>query len=419
MKRAYVMSGLPNYAPGTLGHSVNVTLETFYRLFMQKYSIAVRKSKNKTYQIAGNGSFIIAIRITGGIGDHIIAARYLRDLIKTVGSFSFDLFSSKPEVARWLFSDISGFHRCYEENYMWTVNYRDYPLAVWITQFLIFYVSDAQWKAIVNHLPKIIAVINSSENVRTDIEPFIAQHPRLDGFFSQYVTFKGMKRHNYLQTMSGVTYGGEILPIQSDAEALTRFGLGQQLYITVHNGFDAEFRIHKGEVLQGSTKVYPHFDKLVGHLKKRYPEIKIVQLGVETSNPILNVDIDLLSKTSMSETAMIIKNSLLHIDNEGGLVHLATALDTKCCVLFGPTAFDYYAYENNFNVRPNFCGGCWWTTTDWMQHCPRGLGRPECLHSIQPEEVVDLVSKYIKEKLLSRETITAFLPASRGVVAAE
>ena len=82
-----------------------------------------------------------------------------------------------------------------------------------------------------------------------------------------------------------------------------------------------------------------------------------------------------------------LRGAIFHLDNEGGLVHLASAMGTRSCVVFGPTSSRYFGYPGNVNVDPGFCGGCWWITETWMNHCPRGFATARCMTD-QPAAVV-------------------------------
>jgi ADP-heptose:LPS heptosyltransferase len=86
----------------------------------------------------------------------------------------------------------------------------------------------------------------------------------------------------------------------------------------------------------------------------------VVQLGVQTRRPIAGVGQRLIAKTDLTKITVILSGSLLHIDSENGLVHLAACLGTVLCVMFGPTAATYFGYEENINITPRVCGGCWW-----------------------------------------------------------
>ena len=75
----------------------------------------------------------------------------------------------------------------------------------------------------------------------------------------------------------------------------------------------------------------------------------------------------------MEEVKALLKNSLLHIDNEGGLVHLRHALCAKkSIVLFGPTSDLFYGYAENENVRSNVCEEpCEWENAKWNTWCKK------------------------------------------------
>ena len=79
---------------------------------------------------------------------------------------------------------------------------------------------------------------------------------------------------------------------------------------------------------------------------------------------------------------------------EGGLVHLATNLGTKCVVLFSPTQPNIYAYPNNINIVYATCNGCYGLYENGYA-CARGLEKPECMYSITPEMVMEKIAEYI------------------------
>lgn len=246
-------------------------------------------------------------------------------------------------------------------------------------------------------LPNICGALQRFE---PKIDVFIENHPRLDGTLGQAAVFMNMNRYNFLQGMSGIKYGGPRLPLATDEHALPRFGLEGKRYVTLHNGFDAEEAGHVGRG-RPATKCYPRFPESVPRLREACPNVYIVQLGADTSQPIDAVDLNLIGRTSMAETAAILGSAALHIDNEGGLVHVASCLGTRSCVVFGPTSLDYFGYEENINIPPAFCGGCWWTTGDWLRNCPRGLDGPRCLSQQPPEVIVEALRPHLQDTMPS------------------
>lgn len=173
--------------------------------------------------------------------------------------------------------------------------------------------------------------------------------------------------------------------------------------MTVHNGFDTNFVIAG----QRATKCYPHFAEVATGLKAARPDLIVVQIGTTTSDPMPGVDLNLIGQTSLREVAGLLRATALHLDNEGGLVHLAACYGRRSLVVFGPTPSDYFGYPHNINVDPVRCGGCWWIDELWMDRCPRGMAQPECMFTQPPERIVALA-------------LAALAPVSeRGLVSAE
>jgi len=71
---------------------------------------------------------------------------------------------------------------------------------------------------------------------------------------------------------------------------------------------------------------------------------EIIQLGIVAEEKIDGVTRCLNGQTSLEETSLLIKFGLCHIDTEGGLVHLANAVHTRCVVLFGPTPAAFFGH---------------------------------------------------------------------------
>ncbi len=287
----------------------------------------------------------------------------------------------------WIFSQFKGFHECYDETFSWERSSGYYPLSMWIMSFVVAYTASANWRVVRASNARLVDVCAALRKFASKIDVFIDHHPRLDGALGQVAVFMNMNRYTFLQGMSGIGYGGPRLSVATDGRALARFGLANRRYVTVHNGFDAEEANHVGAA-RTATKCYPHFNDLVSHFHRAFPGIHVVQLGAKTSTPIVTADLNLIGRTSMPETAAILESAVLHIDNESGLVHLASCLGTRSCVVFGPTSVEYFAYEENINIRPVFCGGCWWTKGEWLRNCPRGFDGPRCLQEQPPQAIV-------------------------------
>jgi hypothetical protein len=331
----------------------------------------------------------LAIRVSGGLGDCLVIARFLRDLSAYTGGIVFDIYASDPERARWAFGAVDGLRACHDD-LLFDYTHATYDLALRISQFVVVHKGLTQWSRLRAH-PRLLHAVTNIIRYRPKIEAFIERHPFLDGFLAQKAIYANQTRATFLHHMAGLTYGGDRLDVATVGLEQQKHDLEPGRYITVHNGFDPDFVIMN----QRATKCYPHFGTVVGLLKKRWPDLKFVQIGVSTSEPLAEVDLNLINRTSMREAAGLIAGALLHIDNEGGLVHLARCLGVASCVVFGPTPSAYFGYSGNVNVDPTFCGGCWWINETWMNQCPRGFATPRCMTEQDPLAVAAAIHRHL------------------------
>lgn len=340
---------------------------------------------------SGDSQVKIAILVTGGIGDYIVIARFLRDLMAHVEPLQFTIFCQNIDAADWIFAAIPGFSGAYSEFLFEHVEIVDnYVVSLRINHFVTAHAESAVWPELRKH-PKLRAAIERVVKFRPQIEVFVQNHPYMDNFLAQKSHFMNRNRENFLHAIAGVHYSGARFDLSTDHAVLARYALKKGGYITFNNGFDADYVI-AGKT---ATKCYPHFDALVVLLKEAYPGVPIVQIGTKTSTPVASADLDLISKTTLSEAATLLQSALIHIDNEGGLVHLAASLGTPSCVIFGPTSVEYFSYAQNLNIAPASCGNCWWITRSWMDICPRGFETPRCLFDRKPSDILNEISAFI------------------------
>lgn len=149
------------------------------------------------------------------------------------------------------------------------------------------------------------------------------------------------------------------------------------------------------------------FESVIDKIHEFDPDLEIVQIGGGNAKHLKGADRYMLGR-SFPLVAEILRHSLLHIDTEGGLVHLATHLGTKCIVLFGPTQIPYYGYPENVNLHAGTCHDCYALYPD-VNRCARDLAEPECMYSITPEMVMEAVREYLdgldgKEKAVQKCT---------------
>jgi hypothetical protein len=383
---------------GNLGQSVLYTARFVGKKFLPLtryacFAIIRRTMAGRLRRVNAGGDAatpVIGLRVLGGIGDYIVIARFVRDLVDSVGPLIFDIYSNKPALAKWIFAGVAGFRSSYDEAVFNPVATR-YTVAAQISQYAV--IDEQSFNATeLRAYHRLRHVATSLRQFRPSIEPIIAQQPRLDNFLGQKAIFANHSRRDYLHFMAGLAYGGDQLGLAVSDAKKHRHNLAGCRYITVHNGYDSNVVVSHGR----ATKCYPYFGTVISHLRQIRNDIDFVQVGIHTSEAIAEADLNLIGGTSLVEVAGLIRGAVLHLDNEGGLVHLARCVGTRSCVVFGPTSSRYFGYPDNINIEPAFCGGCWWVNETWMNHCPRGFETARCMTEQSPLVIAQAVAGYLE-----------------------
>jgi ADP-heptose:LPS heptosyltransferase len=214
--------------------------------------------------------------------------------------------------------------------------------------------------------------------------------PHLNNYFAREVIGRGMGKLDLvgetanlaISRETGLQYFPEI-----DFTAAWIGDLRGVPYITVHHGADKNMSSGKG--LQTKNVPVATWAAIARFVKAE--GFAVVQLGEVDEDLIPGIDYDFRGRTSFDETAYVIKYACVHVDTEGGLVHVARAVNTRSVVMFGPTPVEFFGYPSNVNIPSTVCGNCWWTTRDWAVKCPRGLEEPSCMAEHVPQDVAKSV----------------------------
>jgi ADP-heptose:LPS heptosyltransferase len=182
-----------------------------------------------------------------------------------------------------------------------------------------------------------------------------------------------------------------LLPIGED---LVGYESLNHRYITIHDGWDAQLMMGDHR----PTKSYPvgRWTSLVCAIKKRFPEVSIVQLGGAAGAEIPGVDISLKGAIGLAMAAKVLAKSAIHIDTDSGLVHIAASLGTRAVVLFGPTDIAYFGYTDNTNINASGCNNCWLGSGSWITTCLIGDRVPRCMLSIQQQPILDAIGAVLE-----------------------
>jgi ADP-heptose:LPS heptosyltransferase/SAM-dependent methyltransferase len=328
----------------------------------------------------------LAIRMEGGLGDVVVAARLVEAAFHAFDHPQIDLFYHQPETARFVFHGSRCVHAVHDERARTPP--RGYDVSLYTLHFPHFTVHD---EARLRRLcPDAAATLERAATRFAAYRGLCDRRPALDGLWGRLSVRQGRNILDNLGFLSGLEIDRDtqaaLSPDVAALESIKALLSGiPGPYVTVHDGFDNATQIPPGR----ATKCWPleAWQQLVASLRAQRPELRIIQLGAVKSRNIPGVDRNLVGRTSLHQAAWILQAAALHIDTDSGLVHLASAMHVPSVVLFGPTDAGLYGYEQNANLRAGGCGECWWSTPDWLSRCPRGLATPACMEAITPEHV--------------------------------
>jgi len=341
----------------------------------------------------------VAVHGTGSLGDFFTHMMFIQEFYRKYGPMEVDFYCHPKKLAdaKFLFSPVTFVRNIISVNYLTTLE-QNYDLIVYI-RYLVKY-------GIRNH-DRLLAhnadLLNSIDIAQARFEPYhfiFDSHPYLDGVLARSIAWQRMNLADAVGDVGNVPVDRTTIPFMAPNPAaytvLQRLGLAHKTYITVHDGFDTSYVPLASTV----TKCWPinHWNSLVTLLKKRLPDVLVVQIGAENSRRIDGVALDLRNKTTLDEVSWIVKQSRLHIDGESGLVRMAHALHTTSIAIFGPTSMSFFGIEGNINLVSEKCSDCWWATQGWLSQCPRGLPQPECMESITPERVAECVEDFFNSQ---------------------
>lgn len=333
----------------------------------------------------------IAFRPTGGMGDYIISARVLEDL-QALAPVRLDVYAEKLVFGHAIYGNRPGVKVLPEERF-WECCGK-YDLALTVEHFI--HVEMVDRKRVRKISKDIYGRLRYLEKHWKKLYVDIPQQCWRERVQFERCRLLGLDRWTE-QRM------GAFLPIRSRKvyiPLLDRFEkmyLAQPFhgkrYITINYGAD---KMRPGQV---QLKLWPkgHLREFVRQFKTVHPDILVLQLGAKDAERIPCVD-DYVLGESIELTKFILRDSLCHVDCEGGLVHLAHQFDTRSVVVFGPTPVHMYGYRENINLTSAKCQNCMGLHADWAYRCWREEKEPPCMYGIAPAAVLAGVEEILEEK---------------------
>lgn len=328
----------------------------------------------------------ILVILRGGVGDIIFVLRYLFELKRKYGNLLIiDITSDRStDVVKGLL---------YKYNFINNINLlasKHYDCIFDVCRIIK-----------INYLNERIAKIsNSFYNYCLKIRDFQKENflffehiPNHDFLAVKYSLIKGFRRENQidiLQEFNLLKSQFKLFFNKKYMNVLKINNLQDKVFITINCAVgDGDGDVNL------STRLWPieYYNSLIVLIKKKYPQIKIVQLGSFASSKLKNTDLDLRGATNFEELKILLSHSALHIDSECGMVHIRHFLCAKkSVVLFGPTDEKFLGYPENINICQRNCPSpCDWVVPTWRSKCIKTGGIPECMSLIKPE----FVMKYI------------------------
>lgn len=343
------------------------------------------------YEPAGidENKLSIAFCPMGTLGDYIISLKFYQELVKYVKNAVVDIYAITISFAKCIFQQQSYLGTIYGGSWDWN-KYYDLVIEVGVRIHIVF-LNRRRLQALASELSVKIECLQKRNRIE------FSQYPAHSYYTSRLMVdrgkFLGENRYTAYncEGIFNITDKKVELYLKDDAEReFVKLGL-EKNYITFNYGAD---RYSKGE--KPKNKMWPkeYHSKLNQLLKDTYPEIEIVQIGADNIEKISGADRYIMGE-DLEIVKVILKNALCHIDCEGGLVHMATQLGTKCAVLFGPTPSWFFGYDENINIVSPKCKECVYLFPDWQINCHK-YDRPECMYSITPEIVLEKVSDYLE-----------------------
>lgn len=347
----------------------------------------LKKSVSESFPAMRPAKKIIAVNIMGGIGDLLIGCNYVYCLSRKFPELSIHVHSRKEIVERFLSEDIWNgtiidcSQKLREEDYDAVFDLSRYPKVISLDAQAVFQLGD------------FAEYIEGLQAFRVRYPHFLASRTTFDGMTAVYSSILGKKRIQQADV-------GDMLGIEEEfayqlpyakTDICEASGLVPGRFITVHRGCDTTHTAN-------SIKLWPleHYDALIEGLKERFPDIPVVQLGIneERCPAMKGVDLNLVGRTSLDDVLMLLEKSRLHIDSEGGYVHMRHALrGGTSIVLFGPTLKEFFGYSENINLRSSVCPqSCEHIMEKWDTYCHLSRSEvPACMNGLLPEDVLAAV----------------------------
>lgn len=360
---------------------------SFIVFFINKILKILFCSVSKKKKLSNN-SINIGVYMNGGIGEALINLNYIYCLREYIGNDNvrIDVYFEKPIFAKFLENNN------FVDNYYIgrTYNIDDYDVFFRLFRFPCLYKFEKE--LIKSKSQKLFNLFERYEKFNIEHNKVVLQEPRFDSVGKDIALAINHTRIQQpdIDGILGIPTDYKLpIKVSNIDDTLEKFNLKNKKFITLNRGV--------GNKLSQSPKLWPleKYNSLIKLLKDKYPDYILIQIGDTNSTfgIMENTDMNLVGQTSFDELLVLLKTATLHVDCEGGLVHLRKALNAPpSVVLFGPTSMEFFGYPNNINIKAeNACKiACEWVSTQWETTCIKtNSDINPCMQAITPEMVIE------------------------------
>lgn len=354
-------------------------------------SVHAGERGNQTNLLSINKKGIsVAIQIQSGIGDVIISKKFVKQLLTYSDKVNIDVFCSN-DMAKVFYDENDNINAIVTpQEEVFSNVYNEYDVAVSVRFFLTFYCFkyDKVKKQSGEFAEMISDLYSAAEKYNKDCS--VNERLRIYYERATYSNKSIFQYPKYYEDVLGIHDSHVDIPLCAEwKKEFERQQISNYITVNYGNGIGS-YNISKQWPLE-------KFTELVGKIKKQYPELKIIQVGSLEAEKIANCNKYILGE-NLELVKYVLLNSILHIDIEGGLVHIATQLGTKCVVLFGPTSINAFGYPQNINIKAGDCHNCCGVESD-IYKCARHLDIPACMEAISVDMVYKEVDNYLSNIL--------------------
>ena len=352
-------------------------------------------TENIVYSYHEQDIVSVGMFLAGGLGDCIIAKKFILAFVAAAEKeISMDLYCDiyNDECIHSFFSDCSFVKNIILGKNKYYVNYTNYDVSLQVLSFATMDMLNDKLKY------KDPVFFETLKVFQDKIEAYgLSGNSVIEaGVHFERMPYRNENCYTFFSYNGLFNIKDQIvsIPLTSSAESDFRKIDLDPLYITVNYGWGNN--IH-GEY-KAPNKVWPfeYYEKFVEIIHEKFPKLEIVQTGMKYSKKIKGIDRYVFGER-LEVLEYVLKNSLLHVDCESGLVHLATQLGTKCLVVFGPTRIETFGYPQNINIASQKCGGCRALLEDFSA-CLHVNNDRECMYSILPESIAEIAIKYLSKR---------------------